>query len=100
MDTALDAAVEAGIGPLGGVANVSVPHRIVMDIVGMTPKIQLITDEALPEPPLPDATPPFLRRRAESLSPGGIRAEKRAFMSCQREEKSASPGGNVQMQCR
>ena len=43
---------------------------------------------------------PFFKRRAESLSPLGICAANRALISCQRVEKSASPEGKVQIQCR
>jgi antitoxin PrlF len=43
---------------------------------------------------------PLFCRRIKRLSPCGILAAKRDLMSCQRVEKSLSPGGRVQIQCK
>ena len=67
-------------------------HGVEADVVHMRGVITVVPDHVFPEPPLPI-------RLADRCSPGGRLLEKPALMACHRDEKSASPFGNVQMQC-
>jgi hypothetical protein len=75
-------------------------YRIVVDVIHVTLIITLVADDVFPKTPLPNTSFPLLQGRSESLSPRGICVANRAFISCQRVEKSASPEGNLQIQCR
>ncbi len=69
----------------------------VIDVPGV---IGLVTNDVLPEalPPCPSLS--FVIRTFERRSVRGSACTNRILIASQRLEKSSSPGGKVQMQCR
>jgi hypothetical protein len=57
--TAFDITTKAAMRPIGHARNVSVLHRIEVDVIDMTLKIRIIANGVLPVPALPDAFFPF-----------------------------------------
>jgi hypothetical protein len=46
--------MDRGIRPIDRTRNVSMPHRVVMDVVEMPLEIDVVTDQMFPKPSLPD----------------------------------------------
>lgn len=88
------------IRPVRRMRNQSVLNRIEMNVVHMRGIIPIVAHRMFPKAALPDTRSPLRTRTAERRSVCGIAAANSVFTACHRPEKSASPGGSVQMQCR
>ena len=86
--------------PIGNLLYPAVLYRVPMDIVSMAPEVVFIPNEMFPETSLPNPRSPRFRRLSESRSPFSMEREKFPLIKPQRVEKSESPGGKVQMQCK
>ncbi len=107
--------VKRGVRPLSDTRNIPVFHWVVVDIIDVPRVISFIANGMFPKAPLPDGTLrpqrakqgpswPWLSwratRTAERRSVIGNALAKAVLISRQRVEKSASPSGKVQRQCR
>lgn len=54
-EAALDVAMEAGVGPVGGAVDEAVFDRVVMDVIDVVPVIVFVPDQVFPISSLPDA---------------------------------------------
>ena len=54
-EAALDMAMKAGVGPIGGSLDEAVFHRVVVDVVDVVAVVGVVPDQVLPIPALPDA---------------------------------------------
>jgi hypothetical protein len=52
-EAALDMAVKAGVGPIGGLLDEAVLHRVVVDVVDVVAVVGFVPDQVLPIPALP-----------------------------------------------
>jgi hypothetical protein len=92
--TSFDVTVKAAMWPIGYARNVSVLHRIEMNIIDMAFKVRVIANSVLPIPTLPDAFFLFATLLVDRACAGSRPREKPPLIKFQRDEKSASPSGS------
>jgi hypothetical protein len=93
----LHMAVEAAVRPVANPSDITVLHRIEVDVIDMTLEVGIVSDCVLPKPSLPI---PVSRLRTWLLDlncAGGSTRENPLLIWLQRLARSASPGGRVQM---
>jgi hypothetical protein len=89
--TSFDITVKAAMRPIGYARNVSVLHRIEMNIIDMAFKIRVIANSVLPIPTPPNAFFSFFATLLVDRACAGSRPrEKPLLIKLQRDEKSAS----------
>src|SRR5262249_46469297 len=66
--TVLHIAVEAAVRPVANPSDITVLHRIEVDVIDVTLEVRIVSDCVLPKPSLPDSrfAPPYLAPRPQS----------------------------------
>ena len=93
-------ATKRRIRPVAHACDVAVFDRVDVAIFDMPHVVGPVADQMLPEPALPDAALAAATRTALSRSWLGSAFANQRLISCQRAEKSQSPGDSFQIACR
>jgi len=97
---ATHAIVKARMRPIGDTGHPAMLDRIPVDVIRVAVEIHLVADQVLPETALPYSSFTALCPALGDALAFFNHAGKVALIKFQRVEKSASPSGNVMMQCK
>ena len=92
--------MKTAMWPIGYARDMSMFHRIEMNVIDMAFKIGVGANGMLPIAALPDSFFPLAILLIDRDGAGPRPREKALLIKLQREEKSASPSGNTQSACR